>query len=77
MRRIVLAAGVLAAVLGFVAYRIFPAEFMHYTELALMAGLRLWHDVEANPAPVCLAVATFLLTVIYHKARGKCLRESV
>src|SRR5262249_9590350 len=34
-------------------------------------------NVEANPAPVCLAVATFLLTVIYHKARGKSLRESV
>jgi hypothetical protein len=48
-----------------------------YTAATAAAGLRVWQAVEANPVPVLLALGTFLLTVLYHKARGKSLRESV
>ena len=41
-----------------------------------MAG-QAWAGLAANPAPVFLAAATFLLTVAYQAFRGKSLRESV
>lgn len=79
MRRIasLLSVVVLLAAVGAVAYGVYSDQFTRYAGPAAEAGLRLWHNVEANPVPVCLAVATFLLTVIYHKVRGKSLRESV
>jgi hypothetical protein len=55
----------------------YPDHVARYAAAAVRAAVQAWAGVEANPAPVCLAVGTFLLTVIYHKARGKSLRESV
>jgi hypothetical protein len=75
MKRIALVTVVLAAV-G-TGYATYPDEFMLYAVVAAKAGLRVWEAVEANPAPVLLAVGTFLLTIVYHKAKGKSLRESV
>jgi hypothetical protein len=77
MRRIALFVAALVAAVGASVYSLYPDKFTQYAAVAIEAGLRLWQNVEANPAPVCIAVATFLLTVIYHKARGKSLRESV
>ncbi len=36
-----------------------------------------WNKIEANPIPIVLALGTFLLTFVYHKAKGKTFRESV
>lgn len=76
MKRIVVSAAVLAAAVG-VWYKVRPAEVTEYTARAAEAGLRAWDGVAANPAPVALALGTFLLTVVYHTAKGKSLRESV
>jgi len=38
---------------------------------------RAWEGIEANPLPMLLALGTFVLTIVYHKLRGKSLRESV
>src|SRR5262245_35527963 len=65
-----------AAAFG-IAFTQYPDEVTQYTATAVAAGQRTWDAVEANPTPVLLAVGTFLLTVLYHKARGKSLRESV
>jgi chromosome segregation ATPase len=78
MKRIALAAVVLlvAAAVGS-AYRTHPDEFKQYLDVAANAGGQVWDKIEANPIPVYLALGTFLLTVVYHKAKGKSLRESV
>lgn len=76
MKRIVLAAGILAAAVG-AGYLVYPAEVVQYADEAADGGRWLWAKVEANPVPVVLAIGTFLLTVTYHKAKGKSLRESV
>lgn len=77
MKRIALAAVVLAAAVGAGYAAAFPAEFEQYKAAAGDAGRRAWAGAEANPVPVYLALGTFLLTVGYHAARGKSLRESV
>jgi hypothetical protein len=76
MKRIALAVvGIVAAVaVGYVKY---PQEFRLCMDEAVKAGHWVWDNIQANPLPVSLAVGTFLLTVIYHKAKGKSLRESV
>jgi hypothetical protein len=76
MKRIAFVSVILAAVAGIV-YKTNPAEFDRYAGAVEKTGLRLWENVEANPVPVFIALGTFLLTVIYHKAKGKSLRESV
>lgn len=76
MKRIALAVVSLAAVAGTV-YAVQPDEVPRYAAVAEQAALRAWEAVAANPGPVIFAAATFLLTVVYHKARGKSLRESV
>jgi hypothetical protein len=63
-----------AVVAGYVLY---PAEFKHYGGAVIDAATWAWDNVRANPVPVSLAAGTFLLTVAYHKAKGKSLRESV
>lgn len=65
-----------AAAVGTV-YGTHPDEFAPLAERASAAALRLWVGVEANPTPVLLALGTFLLTIAYHKLKGKSLRESV
>lgn len=54
-----------------------PAVFETAYDAARPAAERAWAGVAANPAPWYLAGATFLLTVGYHAAKGKSLRESV
>jgi hypothetical protein len=76
MKRIALVVVCLAAAVG-TGYATHPDEFRQYAGVAEKTVLRGWEAVEANPAPVLLALGTFLLTVAYHKARGKSLRESV
>ncbi len=65
-----------AAAVGTV-YSTHPLEFRQLTERAAVSGLRVWDGVEANPVPVILALGTFLLTIVYHKLKGKTFRESV
>lgn len=52
-------------------------EFASLADRAVAAAERLLVGVEANPGPVLVALVTFLVTIVYHKARGKSLRESV
>ena len=76
MKRIAFVTVCVAAAAGF-AFRSHPDEFKQYAGTAATAGQRAWDGVAANPVPVVLALGTFLLTVVYHKAKGKSLRESV
>jgi hypothetical protein len=76
MTRIALVIVFLAAAVG-VGYRVYPTEVTQYVGLAADAAPRVWDGIAANPVPVALALGTFLLTVLYHKAKGKSLRESV
>lgn len=41
------------------------------------AAERGWAGVEGNPVPVVAALGTFLLTVVYHKSKGKSLRQAL
>src|SRR5437879_901294 len=54
-----------------------PDQTARYVDAAAKAASRAWDGIEASPVPVLLALGTFLLTVAYHKLRGKTLRESV
>jgi hypothetical protein len=65
-----------AAAVG-TGYATHPDEFRQYADAAAQAGLRVWAGIEANPVPVLLALGTFLLTIVYHKLKGKSFRESV
>jgi hypothetical protein len=77
MKRIALAtAGLAAAAVG-AGYYTHPAEFAEYTRAAGQVARRVGESVQANPGPYAVALATFLLTVVYHTLRGKSLRESV
>ena len=76
MKRIALAAVGLGAAAG-LGYYAYPDETVQYAERALEAGRWAWEGVRANPLPVGLAAGTFLLTVLYHTAKGKSLRESL
>lgn len=76
MKRIALLTVSMSAVIG-LGYGMYPDEFVHSLTTAANAMLKVWDNIEANPAPVLVALGTFLGTVIYHKARGKSLRESV
>jgi len=75
MKRIALVFVLLAA--AGVAYATNRTEFERYAGVAANVAVRVWDNVEANPVPVLLALGTFLLTVVYYKAKGKSLRESV
>ena len=77
MKRLALFTVFLLAAAAGTGYATYPDEFMRYAGMAEQAGLRVWGSIEAYPVPVLLALGTFLLTVIYHKAKGKTLRESV
>ena len=59
------------------AYTTYPTEFRQTADTASATAPRVWASVEANPAPVLVALGTFLLTIIYHKLKGKSLKESV
>ena len=59
------------------AYAAHTDEFAPFLANATRAAERLWTSIEANPMPVLAALGTFLLTIMYHKLKGKSLRESV
>jgi len=76
MKRILFALAVVlaaAALLG----RSYPDEFWTYAGEVVKAGQWAWDGIRANPVPVAIGAGTFLLTVTYHKAKGKSLRESL
>jgi len=76
MKRIVLLVVCLAglAALGYVTN---PVEFVQDLAVLVKAARQAWENVQTNPVPVVFALGTFVLTVAYHKAKGKSLRESV
>jgi hypothetical protein len=76
MKRIALVSVFLAAAAGIV-YAVNPQEFARYGTMTEKGAERVWAGIEANPAPVIVALSTFLLTVVYYKVKGKSLRESV
>lgn len=76
MKFIALVVFVAGAVVASV-YTTYPTEFRQAADTGTAAALRVWASVEANPAPVLVALGTFLLTIIYHKLKGKSLKESV
>lgn len=68
------ALGASAVAAGAVSY---PEDARHVADAVERGALKFWAGVEANPVPVVLAFGTFLLTLVYHKLKGKSLRESV
>jgi hypothetical protein len=76
MKRIALLTVCLVATVGGL-YATYPEEFTQYMGVAAAALRRMWANIEANPLPVFVAAGTFMLTVVYHKVRGKSLRECV
>lgn len=76
MKHIALATVCLGAAVG-TGYGMYPDEVTTYVGAAGQAAARVWEGIEANPVPLLLAVGTFLLTVLYHTAKGKSLGESV
>lgn len=76
MKRIAFGTVCLVAAVS-VGYVMYQAEFSEYSGEATKLLVWVRAQVQANPFPVALAVGTFLLTVIYHKAKGRSLRESV
>ena len=77
IKRLALLILFLAPVAAGILYFKNPAEFTRQVDLASQNAPKVWNAVEAHPAPVILAVGTFLVTVLYHKAKGKSFRESV
>ena len=69
--------GLLAAASVAAVYNTHPAEVRQAADAASAAAVRAWTGVEGNPVPVLVALGTFLLTIVYHKLKGKSLRESV
>jgi hypothetical protein len=55
----------------------YPNEASQCAIAVVESAQWVWENVRANPVPVGLALGTFLLTVAYHKAKGKSFRESV
>ena len=76
MRKFIVGIAAVAAIIG-TAYAVRPIEFAEYAETAKHLAMTLRGSVESNPVPVFIALGTFLVTVGYHKAKGKSFRESV
>jgi predicted RNase H-like nuclease (RuvC/YqgF family) len=75
-KSIALATVALAAAVG-TGYATHPDESKQLFDAAVRALERMWNNIETNPVPVLVALGTFLVTIAYHKAKGKSLRESV
>jgi hypothetical protein len=76
MKRIVVGT-VCASVAILIGYNLYPVEVAQSLNTAVNTAIKVWENIETNPFPVVVALGTFLATVIYHKASGKSLRESV
>lgn len=55
----------------------YPTEFRQASDTGTATAVRVWGNIEANPVPVLVALGTFLLTIVYHKLKGKSFSESV
>ena len=77
MKKLIALATVAAAAAVGTGYATHPDESQQFLDAAVRAAERLRDNIEANPVPVIVALGTFLLTIVYHKAKGKSLRESV
>lgn len=77
MRMFIALAVVTGAIVLAMVYDHDPSTFMHFTESATTALRRAWETIVTNPVPVVFGLVTFMATVLYHKAKGKSLRESV
>src|SRR5262249_26491855 len=76
MKYIALLTVVAAAAIG-AGFVFYPHEFRQYADASGKFAARVWGGIEANPGPVIIRVGTFLLTVLYYKAKGKSLPESL
>ncbi|CAN5427092.1 hypothetical protein BH11PLA2_BH11PLA2_11700 [soil metagenome] len=77
MKRLLLL-GVLAGAAVFGVKSAFePSELEKYEAVAASLIAQGLAYLRSNPVPFAVALGTFLATVIYHKAKGKSLRESV
>ncbi len=70
---LVLVFGAVAAALA----KSYPAKFERYSILSMTKAEIAWNKIESNPIPIVVALGTFVMTFIYHKAKGKSFRESV
>jgi len=77
MKRYVFATIAVIVVAAGIGFWLFPDEMIQYGEQTNDFFVWLWTCIATNPFPVVIALGTFLLTVVYHKARGKSLRESL
>jgi hypothetical protein len=77
VKRLALLILFLAPVAAGILYFKNPAEFTRQAGLVSQNAPKFWNAVEAHPMPLALAAGTFLVTVLYHKAKGKSFRESV
>src|SRR5262245_16632764 len=77
MKRIVFVIAILAAAAVGTGYAARPEEAARYAAAAAEFARQAWDQVRASPGPAALALGTFVLTVLFHKAKGKTLRESV
>jgi hypothetical protein len=66
-----------AASAGVAVYASQPDEFARAMVVAGQFAERAWTSIEANPVPVLVALGTFLVTIVYHKLKGRSLRESL
>ena len=77
MKKLIALAVLVAGAAGATVYTTHPDEFRQASEVAALAAVRMWAGIEANPTPVLVALGTFLLTIVYHKLKGKSFGESV
>lgn len=76
MKKIASLAAVLLVAAGIVTSQ-YPAEIERLAVKATESSQVAWSKIEANPIPIVVALGTFVLTFVYHKAKGKSFRESV
>lgn len=76
MKKIATLAAVLLVAAGILSSR-FPADADRTATTVAETAQTAWGKVESNPIPIVVALGTFLLTFVYHKAKGKSFRESV
>ncbi len=76
MKKLILLATIGTAAVG-AAYATHPDDCAHVLAILPVAMERAWTSIEANPVPVLVALSTFLATIVYHRLKGKSLRESV
>jgi hypothetical protein len=77
MKKLIALATIGAAAAAGTAYTTHPDEVARVLQIVQAAAEKAWANIEANPVPVLVALGTFLVTIIYHKLKGRSFRESV